>query len=293
MTTDNKDDYPDSSRLSILSAREIDELYGLPRFTEEDRRLYFDLSVPERETVKAVHTTAAAVHLTLQCGYFKAKRRFFIYEPEDVLDDLNFILPRYFQDWNVVSIKTLSKPTRLEHQRIILQLFDYRLCDGRLKVDLEAKAQRVARLSILPRYILAEILRHLANGRVVAPGYTFLQELVRRVVTGERHRVTLLLAQAMTPELREQLEALLQADQGMYRLSVLKHEPKDFSYQQLRQEVERRKFFQPLYDFGETFLLTTGLSKESVKYYASLIRFYTVYKLQRMPELTTRLYLGV
>jgi len=29
----------DSRRLSILTAREIDDLYGLPRFTEDDRQL--------------------------------------------------------------------------------------------------------------------------------------------------------------------------------------------------------------------------------------------------------------
>jgi hypothetical protein len=199
----NKDDYPDSSRLPILSAREIDDLYGLPRFTEEERRLYFDLSMRERAAVAEVHTTSAAVHLALQCGYFKAKRRFFVYKREEVLDDLSFILRQYFPDRQVASIKTLSKPTRLEQQRIILQLFDYRLCDGPAKADLETRAQRVARLSTQPLYVLGEALRHLANERVVAPGYSFLQGLVRRVVTGERQRVTQLLAQALTSELKD------------------------------------------------------------------------------------------
>ena len=54
---------------------------------------------------------------------------------------------------------------------------------------------------------------------------------------------------------------------------------------------ERRKFFQPLYEFGQTFLASAGLSNESVKYYASLVQFYTVYKLQRMAVPTARLYL--
>jgi len=76
----------------------------------------------------------------------------------------------------------------------------------------------------------------------------------------------------------------------MYRVSVLRHEPKDFSYGELRQEVGRRKFFHLLYEFGQTFLASAGSSNESVKYYASLVQFYTVYKLQRMPT-TTRLYL--
>jgi hypothetical protein len=77
----------------------------------------------------------------------------------------------------------------------------------------------------------------------------------------------------------------------MYRISLLKHEPKDFSYGELRQEVTRRKFFEQLYEFGQTFLASAGLSNESVKYYASLVQFYTVYKLQRMAVQIARLYL--
>lgn len=76
----------------------------------------------------------------------------------------------------------------------------------------------------------------------------------------------------------------------MYRISLLKHEPKNFSYSELRQEVERRKFFQPIYAFGKTFLSASGLSNESIKYYASMVLYYSVYKLRRMANPTTRLY---
>ena len=58
----------------------------------------------------------------------------------------------------------------------------------------------------------------------------------------------------------------------MYRISMLKHEPKDFSYKEMRREVERRQIFQPLHEFASAFLATTGLSRESVKYYASLVQ---------------------
>ncbi len=106
-----------------------------------------------------------------------------------------------------------------------------------------------------------------------------------------RLRITSLLGHALTPEVERQLEVLLEADEGMYRISLLKHEPKDFSYGELRQEVERGKFFQPLFAFGQTFLASAGLSNESVKYYCSLVQFYTVYKLQRMAVPKVRLYL--
>lgn len=280
-----------SHRLSILTQKEIYDLYGLPQLNDEDRCFYFDLSADEINIVDAIHTRSAAVHLVLQLGYFKAKRQFFVYPLEAVQDDLNYILQKYFPVMGLATIKELSKPTRLEQQGIILQLFDFRNCDNTAKTELEQKAQRVAMLSTHPVFILRETLKYLTNQRIVAPGYTTLQDMVSRVVSGERRRITNLLTQTMTPLLKKQLDALLQSDEGMYRISLLKHEPKNFSYSELRQEVERRKFFQPLYAFGQTFLSANGLSNESIKYYASMVLYYSVYKLRRMAIPTTRLYL--
>jgi hypothetical protein len=60
----------DSRRLSILSAGEIDDLYQLPQFTENDRHLYFDLSAEECKAVQSIHTFSVSVYLILQLGYF-------------------------------------------------------------------------------------------------------------------------------------------------------------------------------------------------------------------------------
>lgn len=282
---------PPSRRLAILTAQEIKALYGLPRFTEEERQLSFDLSPRERAAVDAVPTAAVAVHLTLQLGYFKASRRFFVYKREAVLPDLDHIHRRYFPRLDLDAITVLSKPTRLAQQQAILGLFSYRLCDATAKAALEQKTQRAAMLSTQPIYLLREALAYLTNERLVAPGYTYLQEMVGRVVANERQRITRLLVCALNPAIEERLDALLQAEEGLYAISALKHEPKDFSYGELRQEVERRAVFAPLHAFGQSFLASAGLSAESVKYYASLIQFYTVYKLRRMARSTTRLYL--
>src|SRR6266702_283827 len=258
----------DSHRLSILTAQEIDDLYSLPRFTEDDRRLYFDLSPAERELVDGVVTISVAVHLVLQLGYFKAKRQFFVYALDAVTGDAGYILQRYFPARDMTEIKSPARSTRLEQQQIILRLFDYRSCDAAAKAELERKAQRVSMLSAQPVFILREVLQHLVHQRIVAPGYTYLQDLVGRTVSGEHLRITRLLGRGLTREVERQLEALLEADEGMYRISILKHEPKDFSYGELRQEVERGKFFEPLFAFGQTFLASAGLSNERVQYYA-------------------------
>jgi len=113
-----------SHRLSLLTTKEIDDLYGLPHFTEADRHHYFTLSVPERAAVKT-HTTAVAVHLTLQLGYFKAKWQFFSYEQDAVSDDLRYILDRYCPGKAFADMQSPSRPTRFALQQIVLKLFDY------------------------------------------------------------------------------------------------------------------------------------------------------------------------
>ena len=163
----------DSHRLLLLTAKEIDDLYGLPHFTDDDRHHYFALSVPERAAVDA-HTISVAVHLTLQLGYFKAKWQFFPYEQDAVSDDLRYILDRYFPGKAFADLTRPSRPTRLAQQQIILKLFDYHLCDSAAKDELERKTQRNARLSTQPIYLLREALQHLTTQRLVAPPYTLL-----------------------------------------------------------------------------------------------------------------------
>lgn len=280
-----------SRRLSILSTEEVDSLYGLPHFNEGERHIHFDLSPKERETIDAARTITAGVHLVLQLGYFKAKAQFFVFGLDHVQPDIAHILTRYFPGRLMAEVGALSKPTRLAQQRTILGLLDYRLSGSVDKQALIAFAQRAAMLSTQPKFILREVLEHLSSQRIVAPGYTSLQDLVSQAVTDERKRVTRMLDAALPADLQQSLNSLLHADDKIHLINVLKHEASDFSNKELRREVSRRKQLSPLYAFAQSFLIEASLSSESIKYYAGLVQFYTIYKLRRMGISTVRLYL--
>jgi hypothetical protein len=235
-----------SRRLSILSTEEVDSLYGLPHFNEGERQIHFDLSPKEQETIDAARTITAGVHLVLQLGYFKAKAQFFVFGLDHVRPDIAHILARYFPGRLMAEVGALSKPTRLVQQRTILELLDYRLCGSDGKQALIAFAQRAAMLSTQPKFILREVLEHLSSQRVVAPGYTSLQDLVSQAVTDERKRVTRMLDAALPTDLQQSLNSLLHADDKIHLINVLKHEASDFSNKELRREVESAQATVPL-----------------------------------------------
>lgn len=228
-----------SHRLSILTRAEIDELYALPRFTDEDRHAYFELGDAEQQLVRS-RTLPIALYLVLHLGYFKARFQFFHYDLPAVADDLRYILARYFPDAAMPAVAIPSAPTRRAFQQGILDLFVFRLCEGNAKAELEKRAQRRAMLSTQPIFILRESLQHLKHERIVAPTYSFLQDMVGRVVAAERQRVSALLKRALTKSIEQQLDAMLEADDSMYQVTLLKHEPKDFSHSELEQESGRR-----------------------------------------------------
>ena len=61
-----------NKRLNILTAKEIQALYGIPQFTPEERITYFTLDPLEEEQLKNIRYINAAVYFILQLGYFKA-----------------------------------------------------------------------------------------------------------------------------------------------------------------------------------------------------------------------------
>ena len=277
-------------RLNILTPAEIVELYGRPHFGDEERALYFDMSAHECQSVEQ-RRSAIGIFQALELGYFKAKRQFFLFDLTDVMPDLRYLAERHFPSVDIKTLTLPSKPTKILIQRAVLTLSRYRFCDAAAKKDLKNRMQRAATRFTRPAYILRDCLEYLEQQQLVAPQYTSLQDMVGNIIANEGLRVTQLLEEHASKQILESLDALLLGDETLSTLTTIKREPRNFGLKELRREVKRRQCFEALHDFAQTFLITASLSQESGKYYASLVKYYTHYKLRRMPKGAARLYL--
>jgi hypothetical protein len=277
-------------RLTILSAKEIQTLYGLAKFTDEERDVYFALDPLEKQQLDQFRSITASAYFILQLGYFKAKKQFFIFGLQEVSDDVVYILHRYFPDVAKLPAVTISKPTRLAQQAHILQLFDYQTCSQKWKQKLEEKASSLVTIYTKPIYIFKELLNYLEYHQIVVPGYSIMQLIIGKAMTGERKRLEKAVLEGIPEEQRTRLDNLLIAEESLYQLTLLKHEPKDFSCQEVQKEVEKRTLLTDLYKQATQFLPTLHISNENIKYYASLVSYYTVQKLSQLNRLTFPIY---
>src|SRR5512135_3751957 len=219
-------------RLRILRDDEIDALYGRPRFTPEEREEYFTLSSAEAEALEQFHSIKSRIHVILQLGYFKARQMFFALDRDEIAKDVRFIQERYFPRAPCPDL-AITKVTRLRQQRVILTLCNYRSCDAEERRRLATKARLAARVCGKPVYVFRELRHHLAEHRLVAPGYSFLQETVGRALLAEQSRLTTLVRQHLTPTESAALHLLLEDAQGRHEITSLKREPKDFGWREM------------------------------------------------------------
>lgn len=281
---------PTQKRLQILGDDEIDALYERPRFAHEERIEYFAISLREKAAMEQLHSIKSRIYFILQLGYFKACHLFFVFRLNEVKEDAQYIQDLYFPNFTLTEFD-ITKVTRLRQRQLILDLFNYRACDANERQQLEEKARFAARVSSQPIYVFRELLNMLTEQRIVAPGYSSMQDIVSNALTYEQNRLITIVRKQLAETDRDALNALLDDSPGLYEITLLKREPRDFSLSEIKREIERGEQIRSLYRLAQQLLPALDISNESIKYYASLVTYYSVFRLKQLDEQIVYLYL--
>ncbi len=279
-------------RLHILDDEEIEALYGRPGFTGDERTDVFTLTQPEKDLFASFTHIPIQLYFLLQLGYFKAKQLFFTFTFDDVGEDVTYLLERYFPETPLLELRMLNKRTILKQRQRILELFGYRLCTPTDRHDLFLRAQQAAQISSKPIYVLRELLHYLTEQRLVKPGYTFLQEeLVGKALTAEVKRLATMLHTLLPSEECLALDSLLDLSDELSTITLVKRQPKDFSFGEMRREMARGEHLAQLYTLARRIVPKLGISSEGITYYSSLVSYYSVFRLKQLDTWIVYLYL--
>jgi len=278
-------------RITILTTSEINDIYNLPCLSEEERCFYFTMDAEEHIIAHSHRSLDMKVLFILQLGYFKAKRMFFVFTTNDIREDLQFIKNKYFPTEFLQDNFKIATSTRWDQQQKILMLFKYHECDTLWRISLQEKASRCVKISARPIYVFKELLTYLEKEKVVLPAYSTMQKIISKAIIEERERLSAFAEQHITKDVEKTLQELLTLEDNSYILTLLKKEPKDFSYKQISREITKQKLLKPVYDFANSFLLLLEISDDNIKYYASFVEYYSVFSIRRFSNILAYIYL--
>jgi hypothetical protein len=279
------------ARLKILNSREYKEIYSRPQLSQEDRFEYFSLSDIEHQALTSLRSTSSKAFYILQYGYFRLKNIFFAFELDDVQDDMQYIITRYFKHAVNDPLEMPHQHTRRKHEKMILESFSFRLHNSYDTHMLTDKAKHAAKVSGKPTYIFQILSEYLAKQRIVLPSYRTMQDIISAALSIERQRLGDLLERHLTPYDQSAINQLLEDTGHLHEITLLRREPKDYKPRQIAEEIKRREQIRPLYDRANDILKHLALPNETIGYYASLVNFYSVYQLKRLSERDAQLYL--
>jgi len=252
-------------RIKILSDDEISEIYSRPQFTDEEQKRYFDLSSAEQELLSFLRSVRSKISFILQLGYFKAKHLFFTFDFHEVKRDVEYITTRYFPDASIDKRSTVDKRTRQRQRGVIEHLQNYQSCDKQQREKLVQKARKAVSVFCKPVYVFRELIHYLSAQRIVAPGYSFMQDTIGQALSFEHNRLITIVSEKITPCEIEALKHLLSDSPRLYEITHIKRDPKDFSLKEMRQEISRGQQIHHLYGLAQRLMPSLKISAESIK----------------------------
>jgi hypothetical protein len=280
-----------TKRLAILTPDEVDSIFKIPVFSDEEREAYFTLSEKDKIHYESLRGSSSRLYFLLLLGYFKARKQFFSFGWQQVKEDRKYLVYRYALLESEISKDFIAKSTQIIQQKIILEILNYRNFGPNENHLMAETSLQLCSVHIQPRFILTELLRLFENEKIVLPGYSTLQNIISNSITKEKLRLAQIVKESLPREIKSKLNNLLASNGSFYKLTVLKRRAKDFKLNQIKKEIVNHNELNDLYLYSRKFLPSLEISHENIKHYASLAEYYPIHRLQNMPRMQAHLYL--
>ena len=271
------------SRINLLSDQEIEAIYGMPEFNKVERSLYFSVTTDEEILlVKKYGTVKSKIHFIRLLGYFKAKQQFYKFDlGED--SHTQYILDKHFEECQSKPSGQIDSKTYQKQKSDVLLLLGFQdwLPDHELQVL--PHLDELIKLYPKGHDALRQLLSYFSNQKMVLPSYRTLQDMFTNAHSRESTRLNELIS-ALPESIEKQLSTLINKENGISPLNIIRLDQKNFKYTAIKMEIDKAQGISDLYDFAKGFLPSLNISKNAIRYYADLAEQYAASRLRRLSQ---------
>jgi TnpA family transposase len=268
-------------RITLISELELEELYSIPKFSEDNRIYYFDLNSAEKELLIKAGAYKTKIYLLLQLGYFKATNQFYDFKYEDSKEDIEYLTDIYFAGKAKKLRGKPSNETIKEQRDAILHLFDYKLWDKNYTQRIEAHIGEL--LKIIPKHHEAfrELLAYFRHNKITIPSYRIFQDMFTNAISVETKRLRQTVNK-IPKDLKLKLDLLIKEKNSIEALETIKSDQKDFKFTALRTEVKKAEKIKDLHLLSLDIIPSLQISKSCISYYCELTAQLTSARIRKL-----------
>jgi len=140
-------------RLTVLIDSEINDLYGPPKYSIEEQRLYFTLNDDEEQALLSIRNRSHKCFFIVLLGYFKSKPIVLSPSFGEVEDDLKFIAKELYPEFGIRRFSLTQKLKDRLYQNIFELVRHQKWDVSQHQMPIVEHLQQVATSWIEPRYL--------------------------------------------------------------------------------------------------------------------------------------------
>jgi hypothetical protein len=279
--------------LKILAADEQLQFETPPVFTGEERKHFFALPKWAEEVVSELRTPASKVGFTLQLGYFKAAKMFFLPHRFHSQDSEYVARRLHCQDGH---FDQYDKTTRLRQQRLILQKVGYHAFTATTVKLLSEEVGFLLTKQMRLKDVFKKLLQILEREKVEIPGYYRLADLITEGFRAHEKRLLAAIERSLQPEDRRLLDGLLHVDQAYgdqprqdlkikrYAVTLLKRPNQSTKPAKIKENIHDLLTLRELFDRLQRPNAALSLSPDMIRQYATVVIKAQIFQIARRDE---------
>ncbi len=241
------------------------------------------------KTLEKYCTPKTIAYFILQLGYFKAKQQFFDFSFEAVDGDVSYIIKAFAIESPIKLLGYISRDYIRQQRQEILTLCNYK--DWAVELEPQITDHICELLKFHPKTsgALRHLLDYFEKQQTVMPGYRSLQDMFTAACVREERRLSSIMM-SIPQNIQQQLSDIIEKDDGITQLNIIKADQKNFQFTAVRAEVDKALLITEIYEFSKNFIPELDIAKNAVHYYADLVEQYPPFRLRERDKTVQWLY---
>ncbi len=258
----------------MLSAAEKRQFELPPRFTKNERGLYFSLTPEIKRTISRLQNNDTRAGFILQLAYFRANARFY---PIESFRKRDLLTVKSMLKIKSINLDNYQRTLITRHRKKILSLLNWRVQSDETKDILNNYARRQARNQQKPKQIFMGLIDLCWKQQIRVPSYRELNELVSNSFNRTEEILLSKLEEQLTGDDKQSLEVILSSGQQTKsrfqpNITILKKINQSLKPMQIKENIATTVIYkEPNHSLGLLIILNRLMAKLTI---TPLFHFY-------------------
>ena len=274
--------------IKILSKQSWESFDNPPDLSSKDRKRVFSIHKWVLETIKTFPNPTNKVGFVLQLGYFRAVNKFYR-KSKFKQNDIEYVSRSLNLKKESVNVSDYKYTTSERHQEVILEEMEFRKFTPSMKELLVKEAALLTLRQQKPRLIFMSLVDFLQTEKIQVPSYNMLAEIITDSLKNYERDLVRTVNEALTEDEKAVIDNLFEKEDGennldRYTLTALKNHSHSIKAGKIKDNVKDYEHLERLFNTIRPILKNTGITIESIKYYADAVSRSQVFQISRRDE---------